>query len=438
MDKSWMNPTASRCSREYILGCSKFLEFAWENRQKELGDEIYYPCVRCINNMLQPLHIVKNHIENRGIMRTYTNWTEHREAEEVNVNFSEGCDMHGMLHDAVGFIDMRGTNNVIPNQGSNIPNEEVHQDNLGSSVQCAEDPNEDAAKFYKLLKEDETPLYPGSTKSSKLSFLVRLLHVKCINGWSNHSFDMLVEVLKDELSDDIHIPKNYYESKKQLRDLGMECIKIDACPNDCMLYWKDKKQDEDKEKCDTCGASRWITTPGESTVEGSTSSKKYKKKAAKVLRYFPLTPILQRLYMCSKTSKDMRWHSDSRTKDQALRHPADSEVWQCLDKKYPLFGSESRNVRMGLASDGFNPFGTMSTTHSTWPVILIPYNLPPWMCMKQPYFIMSLLIPGPSSPGNNIDVFMRPLIDELNQLWADGAETYDAYSKQNFKMRAAL
>ncbi|KAL5718836.1 hypothetical protein ACHQM5_011699 [Ranunculus cassubicifolius] len=309
---------------------------------------IYHcPCVRCINNVLHPLHIVKYHIENRGIMRTYTNWTKHGEAEEVNVNFNEGCDMHGMLHDALGFSDMRGMDSDIPNQDSNIPNEEVHPDNLGSSVHCPEDPNEDAAKFYKLLKEAETPLYPKSTKSSKLSFLVRLLHVKCINGWSNHSFDMLLEVLKDELSDDIHIPKDYYESKKQLRDLGMECIKIDACPNDCMLYWKDRKRDEDKDKCDTCGASRWITTPGESTAEGSTSSTKYKKKATKVMRYFPLTPRLQRLFMCSKTSKDMRWHSDSRTKDQALRHPADSEVWQYLDKKYPLFGSESRNVGVG-------------------------------------------------------------------------------------------
>lgn len=431
-----MNPNVKRYSREYVLGCQKFLEFAWQNRRTELGDEIYCPCNRCINNVLRPLNIVKNHIENRGIMSTYTNWTEHGEPEETNASSSEGDDMRGMLHDAFGVGDIRGTDNDMRDEVE--MRDEVHQENIGTSEPCPEDPNEDAAKFYKLLKESETPLYPGSTKSSKLSFVVRLLHVKCMGGWSNHSFDMLLEVLKDELSDDIHIPKNYYESKKQLRDLGLECIKIDACPNDCMLYWKDKKRDEDKEKCDTCGVSRWITAPGESTVERSNFSRKYKRKAAKVLRYFPLTPRLQRLFMCSKTSKDMRWHADSRTKDQVLRHPADSEVWQHLDKKYPLFGSESRNVRMGLASDGFNPFGTMSTTHSTWPVILIPYNLPPWMCMKQPFFIMSLLIPGPSSPGNNIDVYMRPLIDELNQLWADGAETYDAYSKQNFKMRAAL
>ncbi|KAL5699749.1 THO complex subunit 7 [Ranunculus cassubicifolius] len=134
----------------------------------------------------------------------------------------------------------------------------------------------------------------------------------------------------------------------------------------------------------------------------------------------------------------MRWHADSRTKDNIMRHPADTEAWKHLDKLYPLFGSESRNVRLGLANDEFNPFGNMSTTHSTWPIVVIPYNLPPWMCMKQPYIFMSLLIPGPSGPGNNIDVYMRPLIDELKELWIEGVETYDAYSKQNFQMRVAV
>ena len=48
------------------------------------------------------------------------------------------------------------------------------------------------------------------------------------------------------------------------------------------------------------------------------------------------------------------------------------------------------------------------------------------------------VIPGPSSPGWNIDVCLRPLIDELTQLWSSGALTYDISRKQNFVMRAAL
>ena len=73
-----------------------------------------------------------------------------------------------------------------------------------------------------------------------------------------------------------------------------------------------------------------------------------------------------------------------------------------------------------------------------WLVVLIPYNLPPWICMKQTFFMLSLLIPGPTSPGNDIDIYLQPLIDELNDLWDVGVETYNASTKQNLCMRAAI
>ena len=98
--------------------------------------------------------------------------------------------------------------------------------------------------------------------------------------------------------------------------------------------------------------------------------------------------------MSSKTASDMKWHAEKRTNDGVLRHPVDALAWKAFDSQYPDFASNSRNVRLGLASDGFNPFGNMSTNYSTWPVILVPYNLPPWMCMKQSSLMLSLIIPG--------------------------------------------
>ena len=80
----------------------------------------------------------------------------------------------------------------------------------------------------------------------------------------------------------------------------------------------------------------------------------------------------------------------------------------------------------------------MSTPHSIWPVVLIPYNLPPWQCMKDPYFMMTLLIPGPKCPENDIDVYLQPLIEELKELWDIGVETYDAHTRQNFNLHVAV
>ena len=143
--------------------------------------------------------------------------------------------------------------------------------------------------------------------------------------------------------------------------------------------------------------------------------------------------------MSRKTASDMRWHSEKRIDDEnMLRHPADSKAWKEFDKHHEWFAREPRNIRLGLATDGFNPFGNMSVSYSMWPVILTPYNLPPWKCMKEPFMMMSLLIPGPKAPGKDIDVYMRPLVDELKQLWEEGLQTYDALDKKTFQMHAAV
>ena len=57
----------------------------------------------------------------------------------------------------------------------------------------------------------------------------------------------------------------------------------------------------------------------------------------------------------------MRWHKEGRTKDGILRHPADGAAWKAFDERYANIVVDSCNVRLGLASDGFNPFRTMST-----------------------------------------------------------------------------
>jgi len=58
--------------------------------------------------------------------------------------------------------------------------------------------------------------------------------------------------------------------------------------------------------------------------------------------------------------------------------------------------------------------------------------------MKPEYTMLSLLIPGPQSPGNDIDVYLQPLIQELKDLWEFGVETYDALVNETFLMRFAL
>ncbi|XP_050104669.1 uncharacterized protein LOC126584276 [Malus sylvestris] len=211
---------------------------------------------------------------------------------------------------------------------------------------------------FKLLEEADQDLWPGCKEFKKLEAVVRLYQIKCLARMLDGIFTTLLELIKKMLPDGDCLPESCYKAKKLINDLGLTYVKIDACPNNCMIYWK--------ETADLTACSR--------------------------------------LYMSKHTAKHMRWHATECPKDGFMRHPSDSPAWKHLDNLYPEFGLEIRNIRLGLASDGFNPFGKMRTTQ----------------------------------PGKEIDVYMRPLIDKLNELWEVGTPTYDAYSNQNFTMKAAV
>ena len=58
--------------------------------------------------------------------------------------------------------------------------------------------------------------------------------------------------------------------------------------------------------------------------------------------------------------------------------------------------------------------------------------------MKSEYSILSLFIPGLRSPGNHIDLYLQPLIDDLILLWNFKVETYDTSRNETFQMRETI
>ena len=143
--------------------------------------------------------------------------------------------------------------------------------------------------------------------------------------------------------------------------------------------------------------------------------------------------ILKHMSASSKEAELLRWHArrkdgenrQARKNDGMYRHPADSIQWKNFDQRYEDFAREDRNIRLALSTDGMNPFADMSVAHDTWPVVLCIYNLPPWLCHKRKYLMLSVLISGKKQPGVKIDVYLRPLIDDLKTLWFNGVEVWD-------------
>nr|GEW62919.1 hypothetical protein [Tanacetum cinerariifolium] len=51
---------------------------------------------------------------------------------------------------------------------------------------------------------------------------------------------------------------------------------------------------------------------------------------------------------------------------------------------------------------------------------------------------MSPNLEGPKQPGNDIGIYLKPLIKDMQDLWSKGVEVYDAYKKETFQMRAMI
>jgi hypothetical protein len=139
--------------------------------------------------------------------------------------------------------------------------------------------------------------------------------------------------------------------------------------------------------------------------------------AYKQLCYMPLTTRLKGLFISKKTAMHMRWHKEGEHENSnVMVHPSDCESCKALDNFDPDFTRDARNVRIGLATDGFTPFTKSAASYSYWPVFAIPYNLPLALCMKYEHMFLCLIVPGLDNPGPQLNVMMQPLIEELKQL----------------------
>ncbi|XP_050115699.1 uncharacterized protein LOC126593651 [Malus sylvestris] len=416
MDKQWIH-NHNRCAVEYLDGIHAFIEFA--TRHNLGSTHIRCPCRRCNNSTWETFENVRFHLVRNGMLETYTTWYHHGErldqASSSYVTRVETVESNVDPNEQV----MNILNDVYPYASSNTNQEWGEGGDDGRPTMDSE-----AFKNYeKLLKNAKQELYPGCENFSVLTSIVELMHGKIKFRLSNKCFDYFLGVIKRMLPKENCLPEDHKSAQKVLKGLGLGYEKIHACVNNCILFYKENKA---LDKCPVCNEPRFKMT----------SQNRNTKIPQKVMRYLPLKPRLQRLYMSMHTATDMRWHKEGRVNDDVMRHPADGEAWKEFDRMYPDFAADPRNVRLGLATDGFNPFGVLNQKHSTWPVVVFPYNLPPWKCMKKEYMMLTLLIN--EDPGKSIDVYLRPLVDELKDLWENGVRTYDKYTGQMFTMRAAV
>ena len=77
--------------------------------------------------------------------------------------------------------------------------------------------------FHDLLnKLARSELYPDCSEYASLKFLVKMMHIKILNNWSNKLFDMILDLIKSVFPMcGTNVPTSFYETKRKLCDLGL-------------------------------------------------------------------------------------------------------------------------------------------------------------------------------------------------------------------------
>nr|GEW96589.1 hypothetical protein [Tanacetum cinerariifolium] len=194
--------------------------------------------------------------------------------------------------------------------------------NSHENVSQPQPPDLKTKRLYELLHQADEPLWPGCTKVSQLSLVSRMLNIKSKSRMTEKIYDDVMQVLEDALPLDSKLSKTGSKKRK-------------------------------------------IETPH------------------RFMHYFPLIPRLQRLYASKVTTTHMRWHDEHVQEDGVMSHPSDAEAWKHFDQTYPPFAEETRNVRLGLCTDGFQPFRQSGKQYSCWPKGVKTYDI-----SKENNFIM--------------------------------------------------
>ncbi|GJZ55343.1 zinc finger, PHD-type containing protein [Tanacetum coccineum] len=325
IDKSWTT-ISNRNSDAFLDGLFAFIKHC-EPLLHPITRKICCPCSRCCNrdDNFVTLKTLEVHISSHGFDQHYTTWKYHGEPilplPPPVPHSPEHIDMDAFFEDI---------------SANNVPTPPTQT--TGPQPAQTTGPNNE---FEELLSRSTQKLYPGCDMTT-LEFTTEISHIKALHKITDAGFNKILALLQKACSPSkgYNFPSSYYEIKKTYKKIGLGYESIHACINDCFLFWGS----EDNLKmpnCPICKASRWKDP----------KKTKGKKVANKVVRYFPLTPRLQRMFNTKHIAKWMTWHATGQSKENGkMNHPCDGSMEIILNVE-PEFSGDPRNVRLGLAAD---------------------------------------------------------------------------------------
>jgi hypothetical protein len=179
---------------------------------------------------------MSGHIAKHEFMPNYLVWHQHGEVQTATHVESDGSDDEDRMNDMIADIGM--------------------EYDLGSGDQH---PPPEVQNVYRLLVTSDEKVHDG-TELTVLQAVTHLIGMKLKYNFSNQYYNNIVKLIIDLILVKYNMPKDLYQSKKIVAGLGMNYEKIDVCERNCMLFWKEHKDDTEFMHC---GRPRYVKVVNE-------------------------------------------------------------------------------------------------------------------------------------------------------------------------------
>ncbi|CAN6863159.1 unnamed protein product, partial [Brassica oleracea var. botrytis] len=192
MDKSWINKP--RLSQDYKLGVKRFLDFAFTRSNANM---MKCPCNHCLLTKSLSKDDIEGDLMCYGFLSSYTSWILHGEEVCVTGNTRLPSDVNeSELDSTLNLLD-----DIFPDISVNMPGE--YGNETTSQPMGADRPSTSSGTFGKgesfdeLFADYNQELYPDCTKFTKLSFILKLYHIKCMCKISDKGMSMVLDLMKE-------------------------------------------------------------------------------------------------------------------------------------------------------------------------------------------------------------------------------------------------
>ena len=229
---------------------------------KQAGGSILCPCAQCqgmkrCSDMFQ-IHL---HLVSKGFVDCYISEFEGQQTSssaEGHVDPGFNPDLNLAItkpEDEQPIDDDVGNDEAVPPYFGEDDEEDISDDPAATNTMIRniisasihgesqdDKPNRDAEIFLKLLEEAKKELYPRCKAATKVSFIMQLFHIKCMYGISNTCLEAILKLFSRILHEGHCILDSLDKVQKVVRDLGLDYVKIHACKNDCVLFFKENEK----------------------------------------------------------------------------------------------------------------------------------------------------------------------------------------------------